>query len=85
MPPFRDEMSVKGDLAYQGLEQLLPGGQLAITIEPDKGQRYQGVVPLVDNSLAHSLELYYEHGTGRVHHAWFSRDADRNVQLHRID
>ena len=35
--------------------------------------------------ITHSLELFYEHGTERVHHAWFSRDADRNVQLHKID
>ena len=35
--------------------------------------------------ITHSLELYYEHGTERVHHAWFSRAADRSVKLHRID
>jgi len=35
--------------------------------------------------VAHSLELYYQHGTDRVHHAWFSRDQDRKVKLHRID
>ena len=35
--------------------------------------------------VTHSLNLYFEHGLGKVHHAWFSRDADRNVELHLID
>jgi 8-oxo-dGTP pyrophosphatase MutT (NUDIX family) len=35
--------------------------------------------------ITHSLDLYYEHGTDKVHHAWFSRDPERNVKLHRID
>jgi ADP-ribose pyrophosphatase YjhB (NUDIX family) len=35
--------------------------------------------------VTHSLQLYFEHGTDKVHHAWFSRDADRSVQLHFID
>ena len=35
--------------------------------------------------IRHSLDLFYRHGTGRVHHAWFSRDAKRQVELHVID
>jgi ADP-ribose pyrophosphatase YjhB (NUDIX family) len=35
--------------------------------------------------VTHSLNLFYEHGTDKVHHAWFSRDADRKVTLHSID
>ena len=35
--------------------------------------------------VTHSLELFYEHGTDRVHHAWFSRGPDRSVKLHSID
>lgn len=42
-----------------GIGQLLPGGQLVITIDPSKGQRYQGIVPLVEDSLARSLENYF--------------------------
>ncbi|NVJ64865.1 MAG: Hsp33 family molecular chaperone HslO [Gammaproteobacteria bacterium] len=40
-------------------KQWTANGQLAITIEPDKGQRYQGVVPLDKNSLAECLEDYF--------------------------
>jgi len=35
--------------------------------------------------VTHSLNLFYEHGTERVHHAWFSRGPDRSVELHSID
>jgi len=39
---------------------LLPQGQVALTIEPDKGQRYQGVVPLDGANLAQCLESYFQ-------------------------
>ncbi len=34
--------------------------------------------------IKHSLELYFQHGpdAGRVHQAWFSRSADREVKIH---
>lgn len=35
------------------------GGQMAITIDPNKGKRYQGVVPLEQLSLAACLEDYF--------------------------
>ncbi|MCP4596438.1 Hsp33 family molecular chaperone HslO [Neptuniibacter sp.] len=38
---------------------LLPQGQVVITVEPEKGQRYQGVVPLVGGNLAACLESYF--------------------------
>jgi len=36
------------------------GGQMAITIEPTKGQRYQGVVPLENAELSRCLEDYFQ-------------------------
>lgn len=39
--------------------ELLKGGQLVITIEPDQGQRYQGVVPLEGSRLSECLEAYF--------------------------
>lgn len=40
-------------------QPLLGKGQMAITIEPDKGERYQGIVLIEDNSLAETLEDYF--------------------------
>ena len=38
---------------------LIPNAQLAITIERDGGQRYQGIVPLDGDSLATALDHYF--------------------------
>lgn len=42
-----------------GLHELLGKGQLVITIEPDQGQRYQGIVGLEHETLAGCLEGYF--------------------------
>jgi molecular chaperone Hsp33 len=41
-------------------DQLLRNGRIALTIEPEKGQRYQGVVPLENETLAQCLQAYFE-------------------------
>ncbi|MCP4788632.1 MAG: Hsp33 family molecular chaperone HslO [Gammaproteobacteria bacterium] len=41
------------------LHALLGKGQLVITIEPDEGQRYQGIVGLDRETLAECLEGYF--------------------------
>lgn len=41
-------------------QSQLSNGQLAITIDPKQGQRYQGIVPMEENSLALCLENYFE-------------------------
>ncbi len=51
-----DEHAVTED----SLNALLGEGRMAITISPDKGQRYQGVVPREEESLAGCLEEYFE-------------------------
>jgi molecular chaperone Hsp33 len=47
-------------IAGQGLEELMPGGILAITVDPVNGQRYQGVVGLEGADLAQTLTNYFE-------------------------
>lgn len=42
------------------LPELLGQGQLAITIDPEKGQRYQGIVPLDNDRLSTCLEHYFQ-------------------------
>ena len=46
--------------AESGLHDLLGQGRMAITITPNKGQRYQGVVPREHDTLAHCLEDYFQ-------------------------
>lgn len=42
------------------LQTLAVKGRVVMTIEPDEGQRYQGIVPLEGDSLSACLESYFE-------------------------
>ena len=50
----------QGELpANPNLKALVGDGHLVITISPDEGERYQGIVSLESDSLASSLECYF--------------------------
>ncbi len=51
-----DEQAISGET----LHELLGQSRMAITITPDQGQRYQGVVPREADNLAGCLEEYFE-------------------------
>ncbi len=60
-----------GELPEQAeLKELIGDGQLVITIEPENGKRYQGVVPLEGDRLSQCLEDY------------FSRSEQLPTQIH---
>lgn len=61
--------------------ELLREGQLAITIEPDAGQRYQGIVPLTGDSLAAALEHYFENSEQLPTRLWLASDGERAAGL----
>ncbi len=65
----RFEGEIPADISFG---ELLRGGQLVITIEPDKGKRYQGVVPLEGDRLSQCLEIY------------FSRSEQLPTQIHLV-
>jgi molecular chaperone Hsp33 len=56
---------------------LLGEGQLAITIDPDQGKRYQGIVPLVGDSLAATLDAYFEQSEQLKTRFWLAADERR--------
>ncbi len=58
-------------------DQLLTNGQLAITIDPLRGQRYQGIVPFSGDSLAQSLDAYFEQSEQLKTRIWLAADGDR--------
>jgi molecular chaperone Hsp33 len=78
-----DTLQVRG--IARGTEQattdnfdlLLRNGQLAVTIDPSKGQRYQGIVPLLQGSLARSLDNYFEHSEQLKARIWLAADGQR--------
>lgn len=53
-----------------GLQQLLGKGYLVITVSPIDGERYQGVVALSRDTLAHCLEDYFQQSEQLDTHLW---------------
>lgn len=52
-----DETQVDPEVV--SLKEALKGGYLVITIQPRKGQRYQGIVDVAGDTLAECLEQYF--------------------------
>lgn len=67
--------------AGRGLGELLGKGIMAITIEPERGERYQGVVPMESDSLAQCLEHYFHQSEQLKTRLWFAPAADRSSGL----
>lgn len=61
----------------EAFEVLLNNGQLVITIDPARGERYQGIVPLVKNSLAHSLDAYFRMSEQLHTRFWLACDGQQ--------
>ncbi len=57
--------------------QLLGKGSLTITVDPIQGKRYQGIVPLSGDSLAHSLDAYFEQSEQLGTRLWLAADGQR--------
>ncbi|UTW46727.1 Hsp33 family molecular chaperone HslO [bacterium SCSIO 12696] len=65
----------------QALSELIGNGQLAITIDPSKGERYQGIVPLEQPYLASCLEDYFKQSEQLPTRIWLSADKQRSGGL----
>jgi len=60
----------------EGISSLLRQGTLAITITPDTGQRYQGIVPLDADTLGGCLEHYFRQSEQLATAVWLASDGD---------
>lgn len=57
------------------LKELLEGGYLVITITPRNGQRYQGIVEIVGDSLAECLEQYFMQSEQLPSRVWLASNG----------
>jgi molecular chaperone Hsp33 len=64
------------EVALWPLSMLFGNGQLAITIEPEQGERYQGIVPLGEASLAACLEHYFAQSEQLPTRIWLAAGED---------
>ena len=58
------------------LKELMGNGQLVITIEPTNGKRYQGIISLDRETLAHCLEQYFEQSEQLPSRLWLNVTGD---------
>ena len=63
------------------LETQFGLGRLVLTIEPDNGQPYQGVVPLQGDNLAVALQTYFEQSEQLKTRLWLFADETRAAGL----
>ena len=73
----------QGDIQQESSDpmSLLRGGHLALTIERDQGQRYQGIVALEKGSLADVLEAYFAQSEQLGAKFWLASDGQTSAGL----
>ncbi|MEP0071438.1 MAG: Hsp33 family molecular chaperone HslO [Marinomonas sp.] len=57
------------------LKEVLAGGYLAITIKPRNGQRYQGIVEIVGDTLSECLEEYFAQSEQLPSRVWLAANG----------
>lgn len=70
----------------RSLTELLNQGMLSIVIDPDKGERYQGIVALEGNHLAQCLEGYFLQSEQLPTRIWLSSNGQQagGILLQRL-
>ncbi|MCW4628744.1 MULTISPECIES: Hsp33 family molecular chaperone HslO [Marinomonas] len=57
------------------LKEVLEGGYLAITIQPRNGQRYQGIVEIIGDTLSECLEQYFSQSEQLPSRVWLAANG----------
>lgn len=56
---FRGVVRMQQEITGDSFLELIGQGFLLVTITPDQGERYQGVIPITGASLSETLEAYF--------------------------
>lgn len=76
-----DQQNMRGIARLQSevtghtIKDLIGSGVMVLTITPNKGERYQGIVPLEHDTLAECLEAYFTQSEQLQTRLWFSTDT----------
>ncbi|MCZ6560686.1 MAG: Hsp33 family molecular chaperone HslO [Gammaproteobacteria bacterium] len=72
----------EGELEDAALDQLISNGKLVISIENDQdNQRYQGVVPVTGETVADSLQEYFDRSEQLPTRLWLASDDESAAGL----
>lgn len=72
---FRAFAEFKDDLSDGALQELLGKASMLITVDPVKGRRYQGIVPLEKETLSASIEDYFTQSVQLQTCLWLACDG----------
>jgi molecular chaperone Hsp33 len=76
-----DQQNMRGIARLQSevtghtIKDLIGSGVMVLTITPNKGERYQGIVPLEHDTLAECLEAYFTQSEQLQTRLWFATDT----------
>lgn len=62
-------------------DSLFGNGQLVLTIKPEQGEPYQGIVSLEGNSILNAVETYFKQSEQLKTRLWFAVNGQRAVGL----
>lgn len=71
---LRGLAKLQGEISATDLHSLIGKGHMVITINPQKGERYQGIVALEGDTLAQCLEGYFRQSEQLDTRLWFATD-----------
>ncbi len=66
---------IHGEITGNSISDLMGKGYMVITITPVLGERYQGIVPLTEDTLAKCLEQYFAQSEQLKTRLWFATDT----------
>lgn len=75
-----DDQALAG-IQEHSLDTLAGGGHVVITIDPEEGQRYQGIVALDKPTIAGCIEQYFAQSEQLPTRLWLATDAERAAGL----
>ncbi|MDN3380801.1 MULTISPECIES: Hsp33 family molecular chaperone HslO [unclassified Pseudoalteromonas] len=76
-----DQQNMRGIARLQSevtgntIKDLVGNGVMVLTITPNQGERYQGIVPLEHETLAECLEAYFAQSEQLQTRLWFATDT----------
>ena len=70
-----------GDISPGNLSQLFGDGRLVLTIKPDQGNAYQGIVNIEGELFSEMIEAYFKQSEQLKTRLWFAVDGHKAVGL----
>jgi molecular chaperone Hsp33 len=71
----------EGEVPTGAIDAVFGAGRLVLTLEPEGGERYQGIVPLLGANLAEALETYFRTSEQLGTRLWLAAGPERAAGL----